>query len=617
MRRIEPDLTLTVDNGLILSPALEPGFSNIVLRARVQNGEADVEQLTANWGTAALQGSGRIPLDVLPQLPVDIPRMSGPAMFKAAVTGLDPSSIPGAPAQLSGRISVEAEGTTASADLAALDGRVTFQELNIAFNGLDLAQQQPSTITIAAGTASVDRFNLSGSAGEIHAAGRVGLVGDRPLDVNVDGNIDVAAASLLTEQIRAEGDSSVKLLARGTLSAPEVTGTVDLTNARAVSDEPNIAAENINAHLDLEGRRIVLARLDADVNGGTLNGSGSVTLGEGVVSDVNLEISAADIAYDAPLNLRSISDSKISITKKGDEIVVGGQVTIDEAGLTEDINLDTGLLAAMTSRRRLDLTEGRNPLLDRVRFNVDVNTATPVLVDNNLARAEIEADLTVVGTPYETGLLGTLTLLEGSEVRLNERRYEAERGVIAFADERRIFPSFDLRLVTAVSNYDVTITVTGTPGDTETTLVSSPALPEPDIMALLVTGRTLDDMRGEEYEVARAQVLSYLAGRVGSGLGRGLQQATGLSEVRIEPTLIANETDPSARLTVGQELTDDLKLVYSTNLTDSNDQIWVAEYDVTRRFQTRGVRQEDSTYRFDFRHDVRFGGEPRAAPHIT
>ncbi len=65
-------------------------------------------------------------------------------------------------------------------------------------------------------------------------------------------------------------------------------------------------------------------------------------------------------------------------------------------------------------------------------------------------------------------------------------------------------------------------------------------------------------MRGEEYEVAREQVLSYLAGRVGSSLGRGLQHATGLSEVRIEPSLIANETDPSARLTVGQDLTDEL-----------------------------------------------------------
>ena len=97
-------------------------------------------------------------------------------------------------------------------------------------------------------------------------------------------------------------------------------------------------------------------------------------------------------------------------------------------------------------------------------------------------------------------------------------------------------------------------------------------------MALLVTGRTLDEMRGEEFEVAQEQVLSYLTGRVGSRLGRGLEKATGLSEVRMEPNLIANEADPSARLTIGQELSDSLKLVYSTDLTNSNDQIWVAGY---------------------------------------
>jgi outer membrane protein assembly complex protein YaeT len=610
LKRIEPDLMLTVDNGLILSPTLEPGFSNIVLRARIENGEADIEQLTGKWGTAAMEASGRVPLEVLPELPVEIPRMSGPATFKAAVLGLDPSAIPGAPAQLSGRLSAEVQVTAASADLSALNGKITFQDLDIAFSGLNLAQQQPSTITIASGAATIEQLNLSGSAGDIHASGDIGLLDERALNLNVDGSLNVAAASLLTDQIRAEGNSTLKLTARGTLGEPEVTGTIDVMNARAVSDEPNVAAENINAHLDLEGKRIVLTRLDADVNGGTLTGSGDVTLGEGMLSDVNIEIVAKDVAYDAPLDLRSISDSDIKVTKNGDEILVSGQVTIDEAGLTGDINFDTGLLASMTARRKLDLTEERNPILERMRFNVDVNTATPILVDNNLARAEIDADLTVVGTPYETGLLGELTLLEGSEIRLQERRYETERGVLTFADERRIMPSFDLLLNTTAGTYDITIAVTGTPGDTATTLTSTPTLPEPDIMAMLVTGRTLDDMRGQEYEVAQAQVLSYLAGRVGSSLGRGIQQATGLSEVRIEPTLIANETDPSARLTLGQELTDDLKLVYSTNLTDSNDQIWVAEYDVTRRFQTRGVRQEDSTYRLDFRHDVRFGGRP-------
>jgi outer membrane protein assembly complex protein YaeT len=38
--------------------------------------------------------------------------------------------------------------------------------------------------------------------------------------------------------------------------------------------------------------------------------------------------------------------------------------------------------------------------------------------------------------------------------------------------------------------------------------------------------------------------------------------------------------------------------------------MWVLQYDVTRRFQTRGVRQSDNSYRFDLRHDLRLGGQP-------
>jgi outer membrane protein assembly complex protein YaeT len=302
--------------------------------------------------------------------------------------------------------------------------------------------------------------------------------------------------------------------------------------------------------------------------------------------------------------------------KSGDTFVLGGQVTIDDAGLTGDINFDEGLLAAMSARRQLDLTEQRNAFLERVRFNVNVDTASPIVVDNNLAKAEVTADLRVTGTPYETGLAGRLTVLEGGEITLNERRYEVEQGVLTFLDERRIVPQFDLRLHTSAGSYDVTVAVSGTPGDTETTLTSDPTLPEPDIMALLVTGRTLEEMRGEEFEVAQEQVLSYLAGRVGSQLGRGIQRATGLSEVRIEPQLIANEADPSARLTIGQEVTDDVRLVYSTSLTEGDDQIWIGEYDVTRRFQSRAVRQRDNSYRLEFLHDVRFGGvsEPRRIP---
>jgi outer membrane protein assembly factor BamA/autotransporter translocation and assembly factor TamB len=610
LEAIDPDLVLTVTDALVLSRDIEPGISALNVRATVARGEANLEALRANWGAASISALARFPLDLLPELPVAIPRKGGPATARLTLDGLDPAAIPGAPDGMTGLISADAEVSAARPALDAAAGQVSFRDLRLDYGGLTLEQRAPSELALNAGTLTVQRFELGGSVGTLAATGTVALAEPRALDLGMKGDLNIAAVSLFADTVQAEGASSIDVTARGTMAAPELHGLMTVSDATLVVDEPTIAAESIDARVELNGDRISLTTLEADVNGGRLTGSGSLVLAGGAVDDLNLEFATRDFAFDAPLDLRSLSDGDVRITRDGDDFVIGGQITIQEAGLTGDINFDTGLLGQITARRQLDLTAERNPLLERTRFNINVDTATPVLVDNNLARAEVTTDLRIVGNPYEPGLLGTLAVLEGGEITLNERRYEVERGEITFLDERRIFPSFDLRLNTTASDYDIAINVSGEPGTTETTLTSEPSLPEPDIMALLVTGRTLDQMRGEEFDVAREQVLSYLTGRIGSTLGRGIERATGLSDVRIEPNLIANETDPSARLTVAQELTDDLGLVYSVDLANSDEQIWIARYDVTRRFQTRAVRQEDNSYRLDFRHDLRRGGRP-------
>lgn len=618
LQAIDPNLKLVLEDALILSPRIEPGISSLSATATIAAGEAAIDQLSANWGAAQINMSARVPLDLLPQMPVEIPRRGGPAVVKASLENLDASSIPGAPTGLSGRISVDAEIASRRPDLREAAGTVAFRDLQLGFNGLTLEQKSQSTLAVDNGVVNVQQFDLGGSVGTLAATGSVGLTDARRINLDVKGNLNIAAVSIVTDRVRADGESAIDIAARGTVSDPVLSGNVEVRDGAIVIDQPRIAAEALNARLDLDGNRLNLSSLSADVNGGTLTGTGTLALGTGGVRDVNIDLATRDFAFDAPLDLRSLSDSDVTVRSQEGGIVVAGQVTIQEAGLTGDINFDTGLLATITARPLLELTPERNPLLEQVVFNVNVDTATPILVDNNLAKAEVTTDLRVVGTPYETGLLGRLEVAEGGFVTLNERTFEIERGQVTFIEDRRIYPSFDLLMNTEASNYDITLAVSGEPGNTETTLTSSPPLPEPDIMAMIVTGRTLDQMRGEEYDVAREQVMSYLTGRVGSTIGRNFERATGFDEVRLEPQLIANEAQPGARLTVSEDIDDDLTLTYSVDLANSDDQIWMATYDVTRRFQTRGVRQSDNSYRFDFRHDIRRGGrpEPRRIPRV-
>ena len=557
LQAIDPALTLTIDRGALSWGEVQPGVTDLTARLSVGDGVARLDTLQGAWGSGRLEASAVAPLDLLPALPVEVPRRGGPAEATLRLTGLDLATVPGAPEGLTGVVSVEADARAPRPDLESLDARVSVPELRAAFEGLTLTQAAPTAVRVAGGIATVEQFRLEGTVGTLTARGSAGLVGDRPLDLALNGDLNLAALDAVTQAARLEGSARLDVRAAGTVDAPDLSGTVALDDGRVAVDEPRIAAEHVNARIDLAGPRVTLATLTADVNGGTLDGSGAVTLGAGGIADVDLQFATKDFAFDAPLDLRSLSDAAIRVSRQGDEFVVGGQVTIKEAGLTGDVNFDTGLLATINRRKGLDLTEERNPLLERVRLNVDVDTATPILVDNNLAPRRDHR------RPARAR-----HALRPRDVRPAERaggrRGDAERAALPGGARRHhassasasILPSFDLQLTTTASNYDITLGVTGVPGETETTLTADPALPEPDIMALLVTGRTLDEMRGEEYDVAREQVLSYLTGRLGSTLGRGIQRATGLSEVRVEPNLIANEQDPTARLTVGQELTD-------------------------------------------------------------
>jgi len=65
----------------------------------------------------------------------------------------------------------------------------------------------------------------------------------------------------------------------------------------------------------------------------------------------------------------------------------------------------------------------------------------------------------VLGTPYEPGLAGRLIIEDGSELTLQERRYEVSRGIITFTSDRRIEPTLDIQAATKASNYDITLQI--------------------------------------------------------------------------------------------------------------------------------------------------------------
>lgn len=605
LKKPDPDVRLSLTNGSAAVADYQP-FTGIEIEA-VARGEAlRLERLKANWASSRLEGEGVIPL------------ASGqPGRLRMEMSGLEISSIKGAPANVNGKISMLLDAESSKADWQTVSGMLTFPELSLTIDKLPIRQEGVAAVAIKDGIANIKQFELRGPETVFRLSGSAGLQDPMPLNVRAEGSFDAGVVASLAGKIRAQGPVHLEMTAGGTLKQPVLGGFAEVRGGQLALPEFSASADNLNLRMEADGDKIKVALLSGSLNGGELSGGGSFRIDGGQLRETEAKLRAGNVYLSYPLGVKTLSTSEVTLRTVEDHLRLGGAVLIQEGSYTDPLTLESGLLRYIRSGQTETVLAGeRSPTLEKLIFDVGVHSLSPLVVDNNLAKATVDMHLRLRGSYYRPGLTGRITMEEGSELYLNEKTYFVDLGAITFTNEQKIEPSLDIAARTRAASYDITMKITGGGGEKiETTLTSSPSLPEPDIVALLLTGRTLDKIQGSEAVVAREQALSYLAANIGGQLTSSLERATGISQVRIEPNLIANESNPGARLTVGQDLTKDFRFIYSMNLANSSDQIYVTEYDVTRSFLARGIRQNDNTYRFEARHDLQFGGPapPRRA----
>jgi len=610
---LAPTLTATLQNGRFAAPQLSEPVQDINLQVSVRDGQLEVTRLDARLGAGRLQGRGHVPLGIIPGLPPQIQRKDGDAEVTVQGDNFSLGSIAGLPQDLVGTVSLQANLGAGDARLESLSGGVTFNRMDFRIAGIDLRPDRPARILIDGGKAKVEHFVLLGPETRIQAAGTLNLGGQREAELQANGRIDLALLSVLAQDLEASGETEFRLGLSGTASNPQLEGFVAVEGGQLAIQTPSIQVNDLRARLELEGSGFAIREFNGNMNGGSLAASGSAAFVGGVLSP-NLKINARGVFLDFPEGLQTVSDADLTIRSAGDLVNVGGLIAIQQGSYTDQLNVEQELLGMVGAADAVAVSE-RDPLLARVRFNVDVESWEPIVMDNNLAKISADLNMRLVGNYYQPSLLGRLRLDEGGELYLRERTYYIERGVISFNNPIEIEPNLDLSARTQVNDLDVTLRISGVAGDIQTSLTSDPPTPETDLASLLVTGRTLEEARGEAGAVLQEQTLALLSGAFGGRLEASLEDITGLSKVRIEPSLISPESDPTARLTIGQDLTNKLGLIYSMNLADSSDRIYIGEYDVTRRFIGRVVHETDpqdaleegSKYRFEVRHDLRFG----------
>ncbi len=310
----------------------------------------------------------------------------------------------------------------------------------------------------------------------------------------------------------------------------------------------------------------------------------------------NLALDGNDIRFRYS-GISVTSDQSLRMTGTFNNAQVTGNITVTRFAQIPTADL-AGLFAQAGAPARIP--NPKSPL-NSLHLEVRIQSTPELTVQTSLAKLSGDVDLRLRGTAAHPVLLGRVNIAEG-DVKLAGTKYHLERGDVTFIDPVRIDPVLDVEATTRVRDYDITIGLHGTLERLNTTYRSDPPLSSDDIISLLAFGKTqTESSMGGAPSPGFAQSASgaLLSAALNQTLTNRVSKIFGSSTIRINPAVGGVENDPNARLTIQQQVSNDITLTYITNLARSAQEVIQFEYNINSEYTLEGMRDENGVVSFD------------------
>jgi translocation and assembly module TamB len=482
-----------------------------------------------------------------------------------------------------------------------LDGSA--DDLAIEVEHAKLHNQGPVRFTFAEQTAHIQPAHLVGDGTDVVGHGSIQFGGAQEYNLSADGQLDMKLAAMLDPNLTASGLMTVHMTLGGTLDQPLPQGSIEIKNGTANYAGLPSGLSEMNGALSFTRDHIHIDQFSARSGGGTLDLKGDAT-NFNRQFNFNLTAVGKDVRLRYPPGVSSTATVELNWVGNRSASTVSGDVMVTKLAVTPGFDFGSYLERS----RQSAATTGANSPLYNVKLDVAVRTASELQMKTAVARLSGDADLHLRGSVARPSVLGRVDILEG-DATLNGIKFRLERGDLTFANPVAIEPQINLQATTHVRNYDLDVTVTGTPDRLAVNYRSEPPLPKSDIIALLALGRTseeseqLQEQSGQTVFTDEASNL-IINQAINSTVSSRMQKLFGASRIKIDPQGLTTETNPTARgpqVTIEQQFANNISLTYSTNVAQSSQQIIQGEYYFNPSISIVGTRDQNGVVSFDIR----------------
>lgn len=381
-------------------------------------------------------------------------------------------------------------------------------------------------------------------------------------DVSLTGRAEQVWALLGPENQSLRGELKVNMEAGGTLASMSLTGGFEVKDGAYEHGETGLMLDRIEALGVFDQQSARMTKFEAtDGNGGRLSALGAIDWtgdagGEITFTARNLRAMGRDdrFAIVSGEGALQLTDSAITVT--GDLAIEQARISIEQPAAASIPTLPGLRRTNFPNQEEAVSTVGNAPWMRPMQLKLKVTAGRRIVVFGRGLDTEWAANFDITGPISDPSIKGSATMVRGS-LDLAGRRFVFNTGTITLDGPIRL-ARIDISADRVTEDITASVRITGTPADPKFTLESTPALPQDEVLARILFGRSAAELSG--FEAAQlAAGLAQLAGGTAVFDPIGLvRQATGLDRISV------GAQDGIATVSAGKYIADNVYLQVGT-----------------------------------------------------
>ena len=619
--------TLTVRSPSLAYGAM-PAATDLTLDASIDPTLITLRALTGRWQGVSMTGQGALPWRVIlssaparfPAWLLALPSEPGRATLTLRADHvthavLDGLVTPGQWHEVQGEASATVAVETTRLALEAVRGSALLDRAAVTLNGVEFTQDVPTRLVLDGGRARIEDFRWRAAGNTVVASGAMDLTAaPATIDVGLAGVFDLRLLGAFLSGARPAGKADTTFTVKGPINDPAIVGRIQISDAEAQWDSPRIAASDLEGLIEVGSGRKASIAIVGSVNTGTVTLDGTIDMATLSAPTGNLQLSGRGVILEYPSGFQTESNADLELELGVERSALKGRIDVLGGAYREPLVLSTQLLNLSSAAGAASAATPAD-WMSRLALDVAIATVSDVRIDNNYGRLDVGATFRLTGTVAAPGAVGRLEAADNGEIYVGGNTYRIERLAIDLGNPRAIAPELTFSAQTRVGATPIGIDL-HCPANAacERKVISlDPNVDDKEAEAQLLGAAATTAAAGETLaRLLSGEVLGVVGRSVGLDALR-LEQGAARRDIFDDPTLIAGDVNPAARLTLAKRVGSKVELVYSQNLADDGF-TWSTTYLGRYGMSGRLLILDDQSRAYEFRHEPPLGGARARRP---